>query len=125
MTEAGGHSELEGAWVAQEAKIAGEEAPQVVGQHLSFLGSRFNVTKDGGLLYGGAFAVDPAATQPTIDFDQNETTAFAGVWRGIYTLAGDQLTICDNSPDMTKPRPRTFVDGAAAGYIVVRFRRDG
>lgn len=41
-----------------------------------------------------------------------------------HTLGGDQLTICDNSPDMTKPRPRTFGDGAAAVYVVVRFTRD-
>ena len=124
MSAVGGLSELESAWLAHEAKIAGQDAPHIVGQRLSFLGDRFSVTKGGVLLYGGKFAVDPDAAQPTIDFDQNETTSFAGVWRGIYTLAGDQLTVCDNSPDMTMPRPRTFGDGGAVGYVLVRFTRD-
>lgn len=124
MIAMGGIPEIEGTWVAHEAKIAGQDAPQIVGQCLNFFGDRFNVTKDDVLLYGGKFALGPDAAQPTIDFDQNKTAAFAGVWRGIYTLTDDQLTICDNSPDMTMPRPRTLADAGAAGFVLVRLTRD-
>ena len=125
ISAAGAETELEGAWIAEDATVAGDAAPQIVGDNLSFEGHRFRITKEGELRYGGTFSVDAAAEPPTIRFDQKETETLAGVWLGIYELAGDKLKICDNAPDMTKPRPKDFGDSAAAGYVLVHFTRQG
>jgi len=116
-------SELDGRWFAKAATVAGQVAPQIVGQRLSFEGNRFRITKQGELLYGGSFRIDAAAQPPTIRFDQTETQALAGVWLGIYELVGDKLTICDNAPDMAKPRPKGFGACAGAGYVLIHFTR--
>ncbi len=122
-TAACAQTELEGAWIATDAAVAGIVEPKVVGQRLSFEGDRFQITKEGELLYGGDFRVDAGAQPPTIRFDQNQTDTFAGIWLGIYELAGNELTICDNAPDMTKPPPNDFGDCANAGYVLIHFTR--
>ncbi|MCP4328371.1 MAG: TIGR03067 domain-containing protein [Alphaproteobacteria bacterium] len=116
-------SKLEGTWLAHGATIAGEAVPKIVGQRLSLTGGRFRITKEGELLYGGSFSVDASAEPPTIRFDQNETETLAGIWLGIYERVGDTLTVCDNAPDMAKPRPKSFGDCDAAGYVLIHFTR--
>ncbi len=116
-------SQLEGTWLAESAKEAGVNAPDISGHRLNFEGDRFRITKAGNLLYGGTFTVDPSARPRSIQFDQSETQSLAGVWRGIYALKGDTLTICDNAPDRTMPRPNGFAECIAPGYVVIRFKR--
>ena len=116
-------TELEGTWLATAATVSGKPAPQVVGHRLSFERHRFQIIKDGELLYGGSFSVDATAKLPTIRFDQNETKTLAGIWLGIYERDGDKLTICDNAHDMTKPRPTGFGECSGAGYILIHFTR--
>lgn len=122
-SEARAESQLQGTWLAESAKEAGVETPEIIGHRLSFNGDRFRITKDGKLLYGGTFTVDPSANPSSISFEQNETQSLAGVWRGIYALTGDTLTVCDNAPDRSMPRPTGFAECIAPGYVVVRFKR--
>ena len=124
LTAVSGNGALSGTWTAVDATVSGSDAPQVIGQRLPLSGDRFRITKDGAVLYGGRYSVNPDASPQTIRFDQSETEKLAGVWLGIYEVKDEMLTICDNSPDMTRPRPEGFADGAEAGYIVVRFRRE-
>lgn len=121
--EAMAESGLEGTWLARDARRAGVDALEIIGHRLSFEGGRFRITKAGKLLFGGTFSVEPSAQPPAIQFEQTETQSLAGAWRGIYALDGDTLTICDNAPDMTLPRPQSFAECVAPGYIVVRFTR--
>ncbi|MCP4319034.1 MAG: TIGR03067 domain-containing protein [Hyphomicrobiales bacterium] len=116
-------TELDGTWIAQDATVAGVRAPQIIGQHLTFDGDRFRITLDGKLRYGGQFSLNPDAAPRTIDFNQSETDILAGIWQGIYECMGDKLTICDNAPDMTKPRPAGFDQASAEGYVRVNFTR--
>ncbi len=116
-------TELEGTWFAESATLGGEAAPKIVGQRLSFNGDRFRITKEGKLLFGGNFSVDAAAEPASIQFEQSETQTLSGSWLGIYELDGNTLRICDNAPDMTKPRPKNFGECAAAGYVLIRFSR--
>jgi uncharacterized protein (TIGR03067 family) len=109
--------------LANAATVAGEAAPQIIDQRLSFKGDRFQIVKDGDLLYGGGFSVDAAAEPSIIRFDQNKTETLAGIWLGIYELAGDKLTICDNAPDMAKAKPESFGDCTEAGYVLIHFTR--
>jgi hypothetical protein len=47
-----------------------------------------------------------------------------GTWQGIFQLDGVTLKICDNAPDMTKPRPAGFAAPAGSGHILIVFTRD-
>lgn len=117
---------IEGTWRATDATLAGAPALQIVGGRLSFMGDRFQITKGGEVRYGGTYRTDSAAAPPKIDLDQHETETLAGVWLGIYELAldGNQLTIIDNAPDRTRPRPESFDEATEAGRILVRFTRE-
>ena len=114
---------LSGAWVAVEATLAGKQDRALTGHRLQFADKQFQITKDGKRLFGGRFETDPGSTPPTITFHQTETPTLNGVWRGIYELDGDSLRICDNAYDMTQPRPKSFGDCSAPGYVTLRFTR--
>lgn len=121
MSEA--RTALSGAWVAAEAILAGKQDHALVDHLLRFENDHFQITRGDKLIFGGRFDAHPGSNPPTIDFHQSETPTLNGVWRGIYDLDGDSLTICDNAYDMTKPRPKSFDDCAAPGYVTLRFTR--
>jgi uncharacterized protein (TIGR03067 family) len=114
-------TELEGTWRALDATIAGEPAPQIIGQHLTFDGNRFQIGKEDVLRYGGCFSLNPDGA--TIDLVQTETDNLPGVWRGIYKRVGDILVICDNAADMARPRPAGFGQAHEEGYVWAIFTR--
>lgn len=121
MSEA--QTTLAGDWVAVDATIAGKPDRALVGHRLRFKDDRFQITRDDKLLFGGRFETDSRSKPPAITFHQSETQTLSGIWRGIYELDGDSLTICDNAYDMTQPRPKRFDDCDAAGYVTLRFTR--
>ncbi len=116
-------TELEGTWLAVEARVNGEPALEVVGQKLSFTGNRFQIRKNGELLYGGCVDLDTSEEISTIEFDQNETDSLFGTRLGIYRWNGDALEICDNAPDMAAHRPNDFSQRNDQGRVWVRFAR--
>lgn len=114
-------AKLQGTWRAIAAERNGAPAPDLVGHDLTFAGDRFRITRDGRLLYGGPYTIDPSAQPPRIDFQQEEGADLRGTWKGIYRLGGGQLEIVDNAPDMSKPAPAQFAAGSGSGYVLVRF----
>ena len=112
---------LEGTWTATSAERDGQSAPDVVGHVLTFTGDRFAISRDGRAVYEGTYRT--AEGRPAqIDFD-NTSARLQGTWKGIYRLDGTSLRICDNAPDMTKPRPTAFSAAAGSGYVCVDFTR--
>lgn len=117
-------TKLHGEWTATWAERDGKAATDVVGHRLSFTGERFRIqSKDGKLVYGGSVKADPNAKPATIDFDNTEGAAKGQVWKGIYALDGDTLTICDNAPDPAGPRPAALEAKSGSGHVLVTFRR--
>jgi uncharacterized protein (TIGR03067 family) len=114
---------LDGVWTAVSAERDGKNATDVVGHRLAFSGDRFTITRDGKALYAGTYRTDSAKRPAQIDFVNTEGN-LKGTWRGIFQLDGVTLKICDNAPDMAKPRPNGFAAPAGSGYIVIVFRRD-
>ncbi len=114
--------DLQGTWIAVQAKREGSSAGDTVGNRLSFTGSHFAIqSKDGKTLYAGTITLDPGVRPPAIDFEHTEGVLRGETWQGIYALDGDSLTICDDAPDVGQPRPAAF--DANNGYIVLTFRR--
>jgi uncharacterized protein (TIGR03067 family) len=117
---------LAGVWTAVAAERDGGPAADVVGHVLSFEGDAFAIVgRDGALLYGGTFAVDAAASPPTIDFVNVEGEAAGQTWEGIWRLDGATLTIADDAPDPARARPATFAAPAGSGVVLVTFERAG
>jgi uncharacterized protein (TIGR03067 family) len=115
---------LHGAWTAAQAQRDGKPADDVVGHRLSFTGNRFQIqSKDGKPLYTGTIRVDPKAKPAAIDFEHTEGELKGRVWKGIYALKGDTLRICDNAPDLAKPRPTAFEAKRGSGYVLITFKR--
>src|SRR5688572_611026 len=100
---------LQGTWTATKAERDGKAADDVVGNRLSFTGKRFQIqSNDGKPLYAGTVRVNPSAKPATVDFENTEGAAEGKMWKGIYKLDGDTLTICDNAPNSDKERPAAF-----------------
>jgi uncharacterized protein (TIGR03067 family) len=111
---------LQGNWEASKAERDGKPAGDVVGHRLSFTGSRFEIrSKDGATLFAGTFRVAGRA----IDFVHQQGDLKGKMWKGIYALSDDGLTICDNAPDLKKRRPSTFEAKSGSGYVLITFAR--
>jgi uncharacterized protein (TIGR03067 family) len=117
-------AKLQGTWTAVRAERDGNTAQDVVGNRLSFSGDRFRIDSSAGkTLYAGTVHVDASATPMAIDFAHTEGALAGKSWKGIYEIAGDTLTTCDNAPDLTKGRPASFEARRASGYVLINFRR--
>jgi len=116
--------QLQGVWSASRAEQDGKAANDLVGHQLSFTGNRFRIQSKGGtLLWEGTYRVEPGAKPAAIDFAHTGGELKGKMWKGIYTLQGDTLTICDNAPNIDKPRPAGFEAKAGSGYVVLTFKR--
>jgi uncharacterized protein (TIGR03067 family) len=117
-------ADLTGTWTAMHAERDGAAAAELVGHRLSFAGDRFEIAaSDGRLLYAGTYQVDAAAQPARIDF-VNDTGEAAGVtWEGIYRFDRQGLTIVDDAPDPSAPRPSAFAAGKGSGYVLLEFAR--
>jgi uncharacterized protein (TIGR03067 family) len=116
-------AKLDGAWTAVTAERDGKSATDVVGHKLVFTSDRFTITRDGTTVFAGTYTTDPAKNPAQIDFVNTEGN-LKGTWKGIFQLDGVTLRICDNAPDMTKPRPSGFAAPDGSGYVLVVFARD-
>ena len=114
---------LEGTWVAATAERNGAPANELVGNRLSFEGSRFRISKENSLIYGGSFTVNSAASPAQIDFAVEEGAAKGQSWLGIVKVEYEMLTICDNAPDPQAPRPAKFGTAGGSNHVCLSFRR--
>ena len=116
--------ELHGSWNATKAVRDGKPARDVVGHRLSITADRFRIqSKDGKPLFAGTVRVDPKAKPAAVDFEHADGALAGKSWKGIYRLAGDSLTICDNAPNLDKERPTAFAAKAGSGDVLVTFKR--
>jgi uncharacterized protein (TIGR03067 family) len=115
---------LQGDWTATKAERDGKPANDVVGNRLSFSGTRFEIrSKDDKTLFSGTFRTNSKVKPAAIDFIHAEGSLKGDAWKGIFSLSGDTLTIIDNAPDLTKARPMAFAAKNGSGYVLVTFTR--
>ena len=114
-------AKLQGTWQAVAAERNGAPAPDVVGHRLVFTKDRFQITREGKLLYSGTYAADASVQPARINFRQEEGSTLRGEWKGIYRFEAGRLEIIDNAVDMSKPAPTQFVTAPGSGYVLLRF----
>jgi uncharacterized protein (TIGR03067 family) len=121
---AGAQTALQGNWIATKAEDNGAAAAEVLGHRLSVSGDHFAIkSKDGKALFAGTVQTDPNAKPAAIDFAHTQGALRGKAWKGIYTLNGDTLTICDNASDLAKGRPTAFETKSGSGHVLVTFVR--
>ena len=115
---------LQGEWTATKATRDGKAADDVLGHRLSISETNFKIQSSAGApLYAGTIRLHPDTKPAAIDFEHNEGSLKGRDWKGIYTLDGDTLTICDNAPDMERGRPAAFEAKKGSGYVLIAFTR--
>jgi uncharacterized protein (TIGR03067 family) len=115
--------QLEGTWRLVEGQRDGAPAAELVGNLLELTEGRFRISAGGNLLYAGTYSLEPAAKPALIDFRHNDGWANGQVWEGIYQLEGGRLSICDDAPDVAKPRPTSFTTAPGSGHVLIIFER--
>jgi uncharacterized protein (TIGR03067 family) len=117
-----GEEALSGQWIAISAAVDGAPSGDLVGRRLTFEGDGFRmVDTEGAVVASGTFAADPAADPATIDFAGTTADGAAADSAGIWKRDGTLLTIVDNAPDASKPRPDAFAAPAGSGHAMVVF----
>jgi uncharacterized protein (TIGR03067 family) len=114
---------LSGAWRAVAAERDGAAAAGLVGHRLEFDGGRFRILEADRVLFGGRFTAGAGKQPAEIDFTIDEGDAKGQIWLGIFKVEDRTLTICDNAPDTTAPRPRDFQAGQGSGHVCLEFQR--
>ena len=115
---------LDCGWTAIAAQRDGKADDDVMGHRLSVTSDRFQIqAKNGTLLYAGTVRLDPGVKPAAIDFQHTDGALKGKVWKGIYAIEGDTLTICDNAADSGKPRPVRFEATSGSGHVLVTFKR--
>lgn len=114
---------IQGAWTVVSAERDAKSTAEVAGHRLTFSGDTFAIHHEGHVVYRGTYSVDPSQKPARIDFLHSEGNLKGNSWKGIYRLEGDALRICDNAPDLAKPRPTQFSAKSGSGYICILFKR--
>ena len=114
---------VQGAWIVVSAERDGKPAADVAGHRLTFSGDAFTIRHERHTLYRGSYAVNPDRKPAEIDFQHLEGELTGKAWKGIYRFEGAALRICDNAPDITRPRPTQFSAKAGSGHICIVFKR--
>jgi uncharacterized protein (TIGR03067 family) len=122
-SSAQGAGNIQGAWAVVSAEQDARPATDVMEHRLTFSGDTFTIRRSDHILYQGTYLTDPGRKPAQIDFRHTEGTLKGKTWKGIYRLEGETLTICDNAPDMTRPRPARFATRAGSGAICLVFKR--
>ena len=113
----------QGAWIVVSAERDGKPSAEVAGHRLTFSGDAFTIQLEGRTLYRGTYSVESGRKPVQIDFRHAEGGIKGKTWKGIYRLEGETLRICDNAPNMAKPRPTQFSTKPGSGVICIVFKR--
>ena len=114
---------IQGAWTVVSAERDAKATTEVAGHRLTFSGDTFTIQHEGHSLFRGTYTVDASKKPASIDFLHGDGTLKGKSWKGIYRFDGEALRICDNAPDLSKPRPTLFSAKAGSGYICIVFKR--
>jgi uncharacterized protein (TIGR03067 family) len=118
-----GRQNPEGVWTATSAQRNGAAASELVGNRIEFAAGRFQISKQRTVLFAGSFTTNLDEIPAQIDFKIEEGSAKGQSWLGIFKFEAGGLTICDNAPSPTAPRPHDFDSSKGSGYVCLIFER--
>ena len=119
---------LQGEWTLESGTREGTEIPEDIAKSLkrTIKDDGFSVTRDGQALNKGTFKLDPSKKPKAIDFITTEGPGKGTKALMLYELKGDELRLCETTPDDTRkdlPRPAEFSAGPGSGRAITTLRR--
>jgi uncharacterized protein (TIGR03067 family) len=106
-------------WAEDGRKLPSEGFRQ---SQLTISGERFTLCLGGYDLHGTIRRVDSARNRGAVDFVADESEEGRTVFRGVYVLADDELSICVALPG--RDRPTSFAAQRGSGQSLYLLRRD-
>ncbi|MGL4555184.1 MAG: TIGR03067 domain-containing protein [Gemmataceae bacterium] len=124
----GDKEKLQGVWKPVKAEGEGKEATEDAVKKLPKLGVEGDkvTTPGAGLLeaiYDGPLDLDTTGKVKRITF-HDEGPDGKLTFHGIYSLDGDELTICLNQDGTSKEKPSEFVTKKGSPFCVIKFQRE-
>jgi RNA polymerase sigma factor (sigma-70 family) len=112
---------MQGKWDVVAAQMFGKDAEGDEGENIR----KGKVVIEGDKLtmrHGGKFTLNPDKKPKELDMDLQEGPAVEqGIWRGIYELRGDELTLVIAMPNAE--RPREFKTEANVPHLLLKLKR--
>jgi uncharacterized protein (TIGR03067 family) len=114
---------LRGDWLCVNAVVDGKPLPEATTQmlRLSITRDRYITTKGAETLFDSTYRIDESSKPPRIFLLGNEGDLTGKEASGIYSLAGDTLTICYAMPG--DPTPATFASAPGSKAYLIAWRR--
>jgi uncharacterized protein (TIGR03067 family) len=84
-------------------------------------GNQLTVSRGEETIAGFAFKLNPATTPPAVDFTHTQGAHKGRVMKGIYKLAGDELTLCIDEEG--RDRPADFVSLPKTNLTLIVLKR--
>jgi uncharacterized protein (TIGR03067 family) len=117
-------AKLQGTWkfVSDEVdgrKLAEWQMKEIEQYTWVFKGGHWTASSDGKIAFDELYRLDPTQFPKVIDFFHTDRGTF---WRGIYSLEGDTLTVCDRKFE-NGGRPREFISRQGSGLVLFVLKR--
>jgi uncharacterized protein (TIGR03067 family) len=100
-------------------KVAEWELKETAKYTWTFKDGLWTASSEGKTAYDELFRLDPTQNPKVIDFFDTNRATF---WRGIYSLQGDTLTVCDRRFEHGE-RPKEFVSRPGSGLVLFVLKR--
>ena len=113
---------FQGTWEFESMEVSGEKRPdQAFKKHIAVLqGNQWTVFEGTNVLARCEFELDPRTNPKSLDFYPPPDKGLP--IHGIYTLEGDQLTVCDRGEN-NGDRPTEFKTDPDSGMVMFVLRR--
>ncbi len=110
---------FQGTWKYVSMDVEGKQQPgEVVKFTLIIKGDQWTVWAGQKIVAQARIKLDPNRKPRTIDLTSTLDADKGRLIRGIYSLEGDRLTMCDRGADRGE-RPTTFVTRPGSGLVLV------
>jgi uncharacterized protein (TIGR03067 family) len=117
-------AKFQGTWKFVSYEVAGRklaewEMKETAKYTVLFKGGHWTASSEGKIAFDQLLRLDPTQSPKAIDFFDTDRGRF---WRGIYSLQGDTLTVCDRNFENGE-RPKEFISRPGSRLVLFVLKR--
>ena len=111
-------AKLEGRWIVVTHTVDGD-GQDTAGAKVNIAEGKFTLTEQNGDVQKCTYKMDTTTKPKQIDFTASEGNQKGQVFKGIFMLKGNRLTLCMARPDGDRPTEATAKEGSGQILIVL------